>query len=77
MKHSGEIIAGLIAALTVFVSLWLVTAPVSANHMKDYVEVAVERRLENIERAIRDMQEDVVKVREGLAGVQAILDVGE
>jgi phage shock protein A len=73
VKHNGEIVTGLIAALSVFVSMWLVMAPVSAAHMKDYVEVAVEQRLENIELALRDLQRDMVEVKEGLAGVQAVL----
>ena len=77
MKHSGEIIGGLVGALSVFVALWLVTSPVSADHMRDYVELAVEKRLENIELAIRDMQKDVVGVREGLAGVRAVLRIEE
>lgn len=76
-QHNGEIIAGLVAALSVFVSLWFITSPVSADHMKDYVEVAVERRLGNIEEAMRGVQESLMKVREDLAGVRAVLDVGE
>lgn len=63
--------------MSVFVSLWFITSPVSADHMKDYVEVAVERRLGNIEEAMRGVQESLMKVREDLAGVRAVLDVGE
>ena len=60
-----------------FMGLWLTMSPVSAGMMKEhvqqYVEITVERRLDGIEQQLSEMNKRLGELRESVARMEGRL----
>ncbi len=78
MKNQS-IIAALVAALCMFVGLWLTASPVSAEymrqHVQQYVESTVGSQLVRIEYQLRQANKKLSKVAESVARLEGRLNV--